>query len=219
MRKIAVTPDSPTCVPAIQQAATEKVRTVRLYGVLGARFGRVHRLAVSSVSEAIRALSILLPGFERFLMESKDNGLTYSVFMGKQNIPQERLGAPVGNDDIRLAPVLIGSKRAGALQTIVGAVLIVVGAIITGGTFGAGAPFGSSLIMMGASMVMGGVMQMLSPVPKGLAAQDGPNNRASYSFNGPVNTSAQGNPVVLLYGQLIVGSSVISAGIYTQDQL
>lgn len=214
-----MTSSSNACAPPVEATAAEKVRTVRLYGVLGTRFGRVHRLAVNSASEAIRALGILLPGFERFLMESKDNGLTYSVFMGKDNITQERLSAPAGNDDIRLAPVLIGSKRAGALQTIVGAVLIVVGAIITGGTFGAGAPFGSGLIMMGASMVMGGVMQMLSPVPKGLGAQDGPNNRASYSFNGPVNTSAQGNPVGLLYGELVVGSSVISAGIYAQDQL
>lgn len=219
MSTVAVTSNSNAYVPSMENRAAEKVRTVRLYGVLGARFGRVHRLAVNSASEAIRALGILLPGFERFLMESKDNGLTYSVFMGKDNIPQERLCAPAGNDDIRFAPMLIGSKRAGALQTIVGAVLIVVGTIITGGTFGAGAPFGSGLIMMGASMVMGGVMQMLSPVPKGLGAQDSPNNRASYSFNGPVNTSAQGNPVGLLYGQLIVGSSVISAGIYAQDQL
>lgn len=199
--------------------ANEKIRTIRLYGVLGARFGRLHRLAVNSTSEAVRALSIMLPGFERFLMESKDRGLTFSVFMGKENIGHERLKSPVGSDDIRIAPIVIGSKRAGSLQTIMGAALIVVGLIITNGTFGAGAPFGSSVIMMGASMMMGGVIQMLSPQAKGLGAQDSPSNRASYSFNGPVNTSAQGNPVGLLYGQLIIGSSVISAGIYAQDQL
>jgi predicted phage tail protein len=174
---------------------------------------------VNSTSEAVRALSIMLPGFERFLMESKDRGLTFSVFMGKENIGHERLKSPVGSDDIRIAPIVIGSKRAGSLQTIMGAALIVVGLIITNGTFGAGAPFGSSVIMMGASMMMGGVIQMLSPQAKGLGAQDSPSNRASYSFNGPVNTSAQGNPVGLLYGQLIIGSSVISAGIYAQDQL
>ncbi|UVE46841.1 tail assembly protein [Pseudomonas chlororaphis] len=199
--------------------ASAKVRTIRLYGVLGARFGRVHRLAVNSASEAIRALGILVPGFERFLMDSRDRGLTYSVFMGKENITQDRLRSPVGRDDIRIAPVIIGSKRAGSLQTIVGAVLVVAGLVITGGSFGSAAPFGSALISMGASMMVGGVMQMLSPQPKGLAAQDSPDNRPSYSFNGAVNTSAQGNPVGVLYGQLIVGSAVISAGIYTQDQL
>ena len=60
---------------------------------------------------------------------------------------------------------------------------------------------------------------MLSPQAKGLGTQDSPNNRPSYSFNGAVNTSVQGGCVGLLYGRMIVGSSVISAGIYSQDQL
>ncbi|MNL81044.1 Bacteriophage lambda tail assembly protein I [compost metagenome] len=60
---------------------------------------------------------------------------------------------------------------------------------------------------------------MLSPQQKGLSAADGPENGASYNFNGPVNTTAQGNPVPLLYGRMIVGSSVISAGIYAEDQV
>ena len=34
----------------------EVLREVRLYCVLGKRFGRVHRLAVASASEAVRAL-------------------------------------------------------------------------------------------------------------------------------------------------------------------
>ncbi|SCZ74077.1 hypothetical protein SAMN03159324_05182 [Pseudomonas sp. NFPP18] len=68
-------------------------------------------------------------------------------------------------------------------------------------------------------MVAGGVIQMLSPQAKGLGTQDSPNNRPSYSFNGAVNTSVQGNPVPLLYGRMIVGSAVISAGIYSEDQM
>jgi len=59
---------------------------------------------------------------------------------------------------------------------------------------------------------------MLSPQQRALSAKDGPNNGASYNFNGPVNTTAQGNPVPLLYGELFVGSSTISAGIYSEDQ-
>ncbi|MCL9653613.1 tail assembly protein [Pseudomonas protegens] len=206
----------------------QKIRVIRLYGTLGARFGRVHRLAVSSASEAVRALCILIPGFEAFLMESKDRGLTYSLFLGRDNIGHDRLNAPCGASDIRIAPVLIGSKRSGGLQTIIGVALVVAASYFSGGTFAAG---GTTLIggtgttgwtmaaQMGIALAMGGVMQMMSPQLKGLGAMDRPDNRASYSFNGAVNTSAQGNPVGLLYGQLTVGSSVISAGIYAQDQL
>jgi len=41
----------------------EKLRTIRLYGPLGTRFGREFRLAVDSPAEAVRALCVLLPGF------------------------------------------------------------------------------------------------------------------------------------------------------------
>ncbi len=34
----------------------------------------------------------------------------------------------------------------------------------------------------------------------------------------PVNTRAQGNPVPLLYGQMIVSSAVLSDGIYAEDK-
>ena len=207
----------------------QKVRVVRLYGSLGARFGRVHRLAVGSAAEAIRALCVLVPGFEAFLMASKDRGVTYSLFLGRDNLGQDRRHAPCGNSDIRIAPLLIGSKRSGGLQTIIGVALVVAASYFSGGIAAAG---GSSTLIgttgttgwtfaasMGISLAMGGVMQMTSPQLKGLGAMDRPDNRANYSFNGPVNTTAQGNPVGLLYGQLIVGSSVISAGIYAQDQL
>ncbi|ROM57865.1 phage tail protein [Pseudomonas poae] len=207
----------------------EKVRTVRLYGSLGASFGRVHRLAVRNASEAIHALCILVPGFERFLMESKDRGVTYSIFLGRDNIGQDRLNAPSGTSDIRIAPVLMGSKRAGSMQTIIGVALIVAASYFSGGlaasngtstligaTSTSGWTFAAS---MGISMAMGGAMQLMSPMPKGLGTMDRPENRPSYSFNGPVNTSIQGSPVGLLYGELTVGSAVVSAGIYAQDQL
>lgn len=190
---------------------SERVRTIRLYGILGARFGRLHRLAVTSAGEAIHALCVLLPGFDRFLMESKDKGLTYAVFIGKENVGPERLAAPTGSNEIRIAPLLIGSKRAGLVQTIVGAAIFAASFVVP-----VMQGWGQSL---GFSLLVGGALQMLSPQGKGLASQDSPQHRASYSFNGPVNTSAQGNPVGLLYGQAVVGSAVISAGIYAQDQL
>ena len=82
-----------------------------------------------------------------------------------------------------------------------------------------GAIVAPMMLSMGVSMALGGVSQMLSPQQRGLSANDGPDNGASYNFNGPVNTSAQGNPVPVLYGRMIVGSAVISAGIYAEDQV
>ena len=46
----------------------------------------------------------------------------------------------------------------------------------------------------GAAMALGGVVQMLSPQMGGLRMRQGPENKPSYAFGGPVNTTAQGNP-------------------------
>ncbi|MGX2089264.1 tail assembly protein [Xanthomonas axonopodis] len=192
--------------------AVPKVRVVRLYGVLRARFGKEFRLAVASPAEAIRALSVQLPGFQAFLMGAKDRGLTFAVFNGRRNLAEDQLHDPPGDDAIRIAPVLQGSKRGGVLQTIIGAVLIVAGALLIT------TPFGVPLISAGVSMVIGGVVQMLSPTQKGLGTQDSPDNRPSYAFNGPVNTQAQGNPVPVAYGDTWTGSAVISGGIFAEDQ-
>lgn len=108
---------------------SERIRTIRLYGKLGATYGRVHQLAVGSAREAIRALCVLLPGFEAELMGAHEKGVVYALFNGRQNLAREDLDNPPGRDEIRIAPMLQGSKRAGALQTIVGAVLVVVGVV------------------------------------------------------------------------------------------
>lgn len=186
---------------------SEKLRTIRLYGKLGAKFGRVHRLAVSSTAEAVRALCILIPGFERYLYEAPG---MYSVFVGGDNLKPEaeHFHRPVGSDDIRIAHIPQGAKNGGVFSLIAGVVLVVVG-VFTANPY---------LIALGVGFGLGGAMMMLSPVPKGADATDKAANRPSYIFNGAVNTEAQGNPVPLLYGELICGSAVLSGGVYNEDR-
>ncbi|KKF89968.1 tail assembly protein [Stenotrophomonas maltophilia] len=199
---------------------TDRLRTIRLYGKLGARFGRRFRLAVNSPAEAVHALCTMLPGFQQYLMGAKAKGMEFAVFNGRQNLSRDQLHDPPGQDDIRIAPVLVGSKRGGVLQTIVGVVLIVVGAVASAWGYGA---IGQPMMKLGVSMVIGGITQMLSPQPKGLGAKDTPENAPSYSMNGTVNTQAQGNPVPVAYGGhdtkgMFIGSAVISGGILAEDQ-
>lgn len=199
---------------------TQQLTTIRLYGRLGAEFGRLHRLAVSSTSEAIRALCVLLPGFENRLLDSESKGVRYACFIGRRNLGEDELARPAGNEDIRIAPMPTGAKRGGLMQVVVGVALIVASFIpgLNVAVWGSAMTISGTMMSMGMAMALGGLVQMLSPQQRALSAKDGPNNGASYNFNGPVNTTAQGNPVPLLYGELIVGSSTISAGIYSEDQ-
>ncbi|MCG3461057.1 tail assembly protein [Xenorhabdus bovienii] len=187
------------------------LRTIRLSGVLIPQFGREYKLAVSSPIEAIRALSVLIDGFEKFLLTAKERGLTFAVFIGKRNISRDELELS-GEGDIRIVPVIIGSKKTGIFQTILGAVMVVAGVFLWA------TPYGVPLVMSGASMMLGGVVQMLSPMPGGLARREDPDNKPSYAFGGPVNSIAQGNPVPIGYGKRRIGGAIISAGIYAEDQ-
>lgn len=196
-----------------------RLTTIRLYGALGARFGRVHKLAVQTSAEAVKALCINFDGLEDYLMNAKKNGMTFAVFRGKRNIDAQDFKDLAGDSDIRIAPVMEGAKKAGMFQTILGAVMVVAGVIVgvaTGWT-GVGLTFGAGLIMSGASMMAGGIYQMLSPQPKGLQGREDPDNKPSYAFGGTVNTLAMGNPVALLYGEREIGGAIISAGIVAED--
>nr|WP_081738265.1 tail assembly protein [Photorhabdus khanii] len=162
----------------------------------------------------------LLPGFEKYMIEAHKKGLTFAIFVGGKNINKDELDMTKGTDDIHILPVIIGSKRGGLFQTILGVALITAATIASGGiaaAFTAGGLWGTTA-MVGASMALGGVVQMLSPQQPGLRMRESPDNKPSYAFGGPVNTTAQGNPVPVLYGTREIGGAIISAGIYTEDQ-
>ncbi|EMJ8410513.1 lambda tail assembly I [Enterobacter hormaechei] len=194
-----------------------RLTTIRLYGVLGARFGRVHRLAVQTSAEAVKALCINLDGLESYLLNAKKNGMTFAVFRGRRNIGADDFKNLSGSTDIRIAPVMEGAKKAGLFQTILGAVMVVAGIVVTGMTFGSAGVIGAGMVSAGIGMMAGGIYQMLSPQPKGLQGRDDPDNKPSYAFGGSVNTLAMGNPVALLYGEREIGGAIISAGIVAED--
>lgn len=185
--------------------------TIVLGGPLGKRFGRVHRLdlTVPSPAEAVRALSAVCDGFRRYLTENSEPG--YHVFVGRRDVGADDLAMSTGARVLTLMPALAGAK-SGWFQVVAGAVLVVAGAVLTVYGYGAGVP----LITAGISMMVGGVSQLLFAPPSATGPNEKDANKPSYAFNGPVNTLAQGHPVPICYGEMEVGSCVVSAGIVTE---
>lgn len=199
------------------------MKTVMLYGWLGRQFGRVHRYDVCTPAEAVKALSVTLAGFRKALVE----GGAYRVLVGgKSDLARTQLCDPVSDrETIRIVPVVSGAGR-GVGQIIVG-VAMVVAAFYTGGASISASGFmaggitttfwGGIAVSVGASLIVGGVSQMLFS-PKAGSTSERPENAPSHSFDGAVNTVAQGNPVPVLYGgPLIVGSQVVSAGLSVEQ--
>lgn len=196
--------------------------TILLSGSLAKRFGRCHKryLESGTLREALSALQQTLEGFTEFIRESDLKGIRYAIFRNRENISEECFSL-AGSHEIRIVPVVSGRKKGGVMQTVLGGALIAAAAVMTGGAsaaFAAGGLWGGVAIM-GASLALGGAMQLLSPQPKGLKGRSAPENTPSHGFGGPVNTVAQGYPVPVPYGEREIGGAVISAGIYPEDKM
>ncbi|WP_180644820.1 tail assembly protein [Acinetobacter bereziniae] len=189
------------------------LKTIKLYGVLGKKFGKEFKLAVESTREAVKALSVQVPGFEQFMLNAHEQGLAFAIFQDDENISEDQIDFDTGAKVIKIVPKVMGAGgNGGVLQLVLGAVLIVAG-FWTGG---ATSNLGIALIGAGAGMVVGGIAQMLTPkVDAQDQNQDG--NRANKGFGGAVTTIAQGNPVPILYGQREVGGFIVNAGQFAVD--
>ena len=190
------------------------LKTIKLYGVLGKKFGKEFHLAVESTREAVKALSVQVLGFEQFMLTAHEQGLAFAVFQDDENIGEDQIDFETGAKVIKIVPKVIGAGGNGVLQTILGAVMVVVGVVML---YIPGAqPFAASVIGAGIGMMVGGIAQMMMPkMDEGDQNQDG--NRANKGFGGAVTTIAQGNPVPILYGQREVGGFIVNAGQFAVD--
>ena len=189
------------------------LKTIKLYGILAKKFGKEFRLEVESTREAMRALSVQVPGFEHFMLHAHEQGLEFAVFQDKQNISEAELDMSTSAKVIKVVPKVKGAGGNGVLQVILGAILVVVGYF----TFGATSPYGVALIGAGIGTMVGGVAQMLMPQADTLQDENQDGNKANKGFGSAVTTVAQGNPVPVLYGQREVGGFIASAGQYPED--
>lgn len=205
----------------------DTVRTIRLYGELGRLFGRTHRFVANSMRDVMQCLGVQVAGFDAYMAQAAARRQGFACLVGQTRIGEDDLpnGLPV-DGDIRIAPIIQGNKRGGLFQIVLGAALI--GIAVASGPGGIAAAFSAGgwvggAAWMGASMVLSGVVQAIAPTPSGLATADSPDNGASYMFNGPTNTEAQGNPAPIIYsdadGYAWCGSAVISQGIYSEDKV
>jgi len=179
------------------------LRKVKLYGKLAKFVGkRVLEADVATAAEAVRFLLANWPELERHMADQH-----YRVSLGDYDLGEDELHDPAGKQPIKIVPVVAG---AGAVGRIIAGVVLVGLAFIPG----VGALGVSLLLGAGSSLVLGGVAQLLTPTPKLSVGPDSETDpRKNYSFSSIQNTSRQGTPVPIVYGEMIVGSVVISVGL------
>ena len=210
------------------------LRKLKLHGELAKFVGQDEFEAVMRTSaEAIRFLVTNFPKVEAYMSDKY-----YQVLVGKEDIDKEDLHNPTGQSDIHIVPVITGAGgRSPFGRILLGAALIgasflfpgagMFGTQSFGGVFAAGTGggvatgtafmtgLGTAVSAIGAGLVLNGVSELLFPLPIPDAQEDDP--RISFAFNGLTNTSRAGTAHPIVYGEIVTGSVVISAGIDTNQ--
>jgi len=207
------------------------LRKIKVYGKLKKFLGwdnGTYWADVNSASEVGRFLVANWPGVKKHMVDQ-----FYKVTIGDFDIDDDEVNNPIGQEtQITIVPIAVGAKGffKSSIGKIITGVALVGLTVATGGfggaaigTFGLGAGsigVGTIVAGIGVSMALGGVAQMLSPVPEYPTGSDVPvdtqDPQSNYSFSGIQNVSRSGIPIPLVFGyEVYVGSVLVNNGIDT----
>ena len=190
--------------------------TVRFYGTLK-QFGTTFKLEVQNTAEALRALTSQIPHLRQFIQQ----GL-FTVRIAQQYIDNRYLEKGLyytlkENDVIHITPVLKGAKRGGVFGVIAGVAMIATALVLSPLVLGAVAASTAWTIGgVGASLLLGGVAQMLTKQPN-MPNVSEKEKKNSTVFSNLSNMASQGKAMPLAYGRIRTGSMIISQGVETFD--
>ena len=202
------------------------LRKLKLYGELAKFVGhKEFEIKADTLSKAVSFLINNFDGIEKFMSPKY-----YQVKVGNYEIGEEEVHYPIGQEDIHFIPVITGAGR-GLGKVLLCAALIGLAIINPSvgfglGPGGLGAGFANAAGTfsitafagnIGIGLVLMGVSEMLTPLPKKRDFNNEEDPRLSYNFSGTQNTSRAGTPVPICYGEIITGSVVISGAIDTQQ--
>ena len=230
------------------------MQRVRLLGELGELFGAEHQYQrLRHPGDAIKMLCINKPAFKEYLLQSEQNGIGFKVIQADAEMGYDEILLPFGQNDLIIAPVITGSGGVGKVLAGIG--LVAVSFLLPGaGLFGAGAgilgitgaavpaltTLGTALSAVGASLVLGGTAELISPQPKipqnfgsfGSGARFGSRNstggpvgveralggQQSYAYTGAANTVGVGATVPVAYGKVLIGSHLLRSKLEVTDE-
>jgi len=218
-------------------------QVVRLLGDLGERYGAEHTYYnLRTPADAIKLLCINSPEFQKELMYAHEHGVGYRLIQAGTDLDLEDLHLPFGSKDLVLVPVIAGS---GGVGKVLAGVAIIAFAVVTAGAGlipGLGLGFGLqtavSIGLVGASLILNGVSELLAPQPTipnlsgsnrlgsgERSSTDGPqgvvrgtDGRQSYAYTGAANTVGLGATIPVAYGEVLVGSHLLSATVDVSDE-
>jgi predicted phage tail protein len=205
---------------------------ILLLDELADKWGKTHiYYDLKTPADAIRLLCINYPDFAEHLATSNKQGIGYKVTQVGEELEASELLLPLGQHDLVITPVIVGSK--GAAKIFLGVALVGIGFAVGGGVLGSALAKNIGAIKfaknLGAFLVLGGVGDMLAPqmptfdasfdVGRGgflggpSAMERGADGQQSYAYRGASNTVGIGKTIPIVYGKALIGGHIISTDI------
>jgi predicted phage tail protein len=174
---------------------------VRLHGPLAKHFGMSWTFDIRTPLEAVAAIEANRPGFRKMISDLADKGMVFRVRTRTHDYDNDDVTASLGRATrLDIIPIIAGSSAG--VRFVIGAVLVVVGYIVPGAQF---------LVPIGISMMIGAVVEWLTPQPKKEDFEK--KGLESWTISGPNNNADQGQPVPVIYGEVLTGGNPISSGL------
>ncbi len=200
--------------------ATETLVRVHLGGHLGKQFAPEWSLylAKPSPAEAVRAIDANTKGALRRFLYGPGAKRHYKVALARKDnlLAKEELVSPSGGCDIYILPTVRGAK-SGLGKIIAGVLLIAASFVVPGGPVWA--KVGFALMAGGASLTIGGIVQLITPVPNFNQNDGKDDDRGGTVFTGNAATMNQGSAIGLVYGRMRVAAMPVSIAFRAVDRL
>ncbi len=160
---------------------------IHLHGILGQKYGKLHKFSIKEPNDVVRALEANYEGFVKELKDLLDQNIIYTIVADNQWIQGNSTNLKKKIQKIDFVPVIIGSGWVAAVVSLVISIAVAVYSYVQAGK------------------------QQYPQIP-GAEGVSSVNSR-SLSFSNRENITEQGNPVPLVYGRMKIGSSVIQSSI------
>ena len=179
---------------------------VHLHGILDV-YGKPLELSVATAREASTAIIGHLRRTHEHLFK------TTLFFQIKGYDSVESLDIPLEDGaELHFMPAFAAGKKVGIFQIVIGAVLVI------GGMFlGIPPTVSMALISAGIGLMIGGVLQLLTPVPRLDTQPEETNPEASKYISGTGNTTKIGTRIPLAYGTFPIYGQLLSVNVQSKD--
>ncbi|MBC8946977.1 putative tail component of prophage [Xenorhabdus indica] len=181
------------------------------------RFGRRYELEVRDAAEAVRCLCYQLNGFQQALADGHIRIRIAGRDMTAQSIPAGMNHPLNDGDTVTIVPVVrgAGGNSAGIGMAVLGVVAVAAAFYTGGASIGMWSAYTAGLAMAGVALLAAGMATMLTKMPDSPEMGSSKTEGNRY-FSSLENRIGQGYPVPIAYGELVVGSNVISQGLETE---